>query len=200
MKPPWWNILGSETCMPDCAGTAYDPKKDCCDASGTLHKGVVANADGTCGGKPSPSKIEEAWTAMADMSWGIAWELRNFLLRKPDAAIECDGAGDYRPQMNFADDAPCGIRDCVTQHEKVHVADWQVKFVLGCAGKEPGTHIPMGEGKEYQQFVDYSECRASSKAISCFKNKLKQNPSFFCRWELEKYTNSQEDLKLTTCH
>jgi hypothetical protein len=92
------------------------------------------------------------------------------------ATIVCDGAGDYRVQLNSWAGAKCGIEACVRRHEESHAADWRKRWPDGCKNadgspKADGAQIPLG-GPGYDEFLKKSECDAYTTEVPCEETAL----------------------------
>jgi hypothetical protein len=118
---------------------------------------------------------------------------------QPDGAatIVCDGQGGYQPQLNFYSDAPCGITECVTDHELSHANDWAAQFPDGCDGQPEGGEIPLG-GPGYDDFLKASECDAYTREANC-ERKLLEDASPECKPYLEKLLDDRIEQQKKAC-
>jgi hypothetical protein len=84
------------------------------------------------------------------------------------ATIVCDGSGGYTIQLNGWNDAPCGIKNCVSMHEQAHNNDWKTRYPNGCKDKPAGTAVPT-TGDGYAAFLKMSECNGYTTELACIK-------------------------------
>ncbi|MBI5242436.1 MAG: hypothetical protein HY922_01980 [Elusimicrobia bacterium] len=221
MKPPWWNILGSETCMPGCAGTAYDLKKDCCDAGGNLHPGQVSNGKGKCspgcGGKPYDpdkdccDKLGNFHQGEAPVWWGLSCSKEAWQDKKDEAAIKewedgtsgesahviCGKYGSFSYELRGWTGSPCGMQECVKKHEMTHVSDYKQNFPGACSG-ENASELPDIPSDKWPKFKKITECRAHTTEISCINQKLSAAPLNSCKNFLKTWRKKAEDKKKFT--
>jgi hypothetical protein len=117
--------------------------------------------------------LPERTAATSAGAAGAAGAAGERLLRphQNDATIVCDGSGGYRADLRGWAGAPCGIEDCVRQHEESHARDWAARFPDGCVGKPDGGDIPLG-GPGYAAFLRQSECTAYGVEVGCLRPKL----------------------------
>lgn len=113
------------------------------------------------------------------------------------ATIECDGYGGYQPRMNWAENAPCGIRDCVEQHEQSHAADWAGRYPDGCRGESPGADVPLG-GPGYSEFLKGSECDAYRASTSCLEDRL-DDASRDCKDDIQSRLDFEKSKREDYC-
>jgi len=134
------------------------------------------------------------WKETTDRIKGAIWRVRR-IFNDEDATVVCDDNGGYKIQLNFAAGAPCGIKECMIQHEQIHINDIKAKFGTSiCAGASAGTGIEFT-----WDFRCYTECRASSADIVCLSNKLSQGPSSYCRGELNKRMEIAKENRQEYC-
>ncbi len=89
------------------------------------------------------------------------------------ATIVCDGKGGYRVSLGWAENATCGIKECVRGHEQSHANDWKKRWPKGCKDKPDGGDIPLG-GPGYDEFLKASECRSYTGEVPCGQKLLKK--------------------------
>ncbi len=118
------------------------------------------------------------------------------------ATVVCDGAGDYRVQMNSWAGAPCGIEDCVRRHEESHIGDLRVRYPDGCKNsdgtpKRDGTPHPRG-GSGYDSWLKKSECKAYTTEIACQEANLK-TANADCKTKIEDHLKADRAEKERYC-
>jgi hypothetical protein len=113
------------------------------------------------------------------------------------ATIVCDGSGGYRTELNWAENTPCGIRDCVDQHEQSHARDWENRYPDGCLQGTDGDRVPLG-GPGYSDFLNQSECDAYRVSESCIDEKMK-TASPECQDDLENLRNDVSQKREDYC-
>ncbi|MBI5243665.1 MAG: hypothetical protein HY922_08290 [Elusimicrobia bacterium] len=194
MKPPWWNILGSETCMPGCAGTAYDLKKDCCDKLGNFHQGEAPTWWGL-------SCSKEAWQQKKDEAAIKSWENKT-KGKDVESVTKCDGNGGFQIDYGLWQDVPCGMKDCVTLHEKYHIGDFKNFYPNACKKGQHAGESPIVPTADIPKFEQQTECAAHLRVSApCLDQKASQAPSNACKSFLkqQRIDDIDETLKIHHC-
>lgn len=116
------------------------------------------------------------------------------------ATIECKG-GKYVVDLGSWGGKPCGIPDCVTEHEESHIKDWKKRWPNGCkkadGTNQPDGYLPLG-GAGYAAFLKKSECDAHTVDLACARKKLRAAKGA-CRKKWRAYIKLTKKQKKNYC-
>jgi RHS repeat-associated protein len=96
-----------------------------------------------------------------------------------EPTIYCDGSGTYVVHYGSYENAPCNSKDCIRDHEEVHIADWTIKWPRGCQGVRRGC-LPVGNAADYDEFLTHSECNAYERSLECLWGKMGECTTVDC--------------------
>jgi hypothetical protein len=118
------------------------------------------------------------------------------------ATIVCNGSGGYRVSMGSWATATCGIRGCISAHERSHITDWLGRWPNGCknadgSAKPDGTTVPTG-GAGYAAFLRASECTAYTGEVPC-EEALLRDASDACKPTIRSVLEDSRRQKTSFC-
>lgn len=108
------------------------------------------------------------------------------------ATVVCNGSGGFRIYLGAWLGAPCGIEECVRQHEQSHLDDINIRYPGGAVGQPDGAPHPT-TGADYDTWLKMTECKAFGVERNCIVSLLDSNPTEACRSRLEDHLRDIDD-------